>query len=180
MLESMLGPDKKNQLFGNGVLLAAVILAFVGMCLAVVASIHPIVHSIFWPGIAMLFIASGALIAHGKGIRLTLSMSVLLLGLWIVLNVALGINVPEVPEMDMGELLTGGVEMTEMMTDTMLQLMTAGGVVGAVGGLVGIYGSLKFSGAGTQVAESGADTQTADSGADTQTADSGADTQTAE
>ena len=171
MLEAMLGPEKKNQLFGNGVLLAAVILAFVGMCLAVVASIHPIVHSIFWPAIAMLFIASGALIAHGKGVRLTLSMIVFLLGLWVVLNVVLGINVPEVPEMDMGGLLTGGVEMTEMMTDTMLQLMTAGGVVGAAGGLVGIFGALKYSGTGTQVADSGADTEIADVGADTQVAE---------
>lgn len=144
MLESMLGPDKKKQLMGNGVFLAAVILAFVGMCLAVVGSIHPIVHSILWPAVAMLFIASGALIAHRKGVRLTLSMIVLLLGLWVVLNVVLGINVPEVPEMDMGELLSGGVEMTEMMTDTMLQLMTAGGGIGAFGGLVGLYGALKF------------------------------------
>jgi hypothetical protein len=110
----------------------------------------------------MLFIASGALIAHGKGVRLTLSMIVFLLGLWVVLNVVLGINVPEVPELDMGGLLTGGVEMTEMMTDTMLQLMTAGGGIGAVGGLVGIYGALKFSGAGTAIADSGADTQIAE------------------
>lgn len=144
MLESMLGPDKKKQLMGNGVFLAAVIMAFLGMCLTVVASINPIWHSIFWPGIAMLFIASGALIAHGKAVRLTLSMVLLLLGLWVVLNVVLHINVPEVLELEMGELLTGGVEMTEMMTDTMLQLMTAGGAIGALGGLVGIYGALKF------------------------------------
>jgi len=144
MLESMLGPDKKKQLFGNGVLLAAVILAFVGMCLIVVASINPIVHSNLWPGIAMLFIASGALIAHGKGARLTLSMIVLLLGLWVVLNVVLGINVPEVLELDIGGLLGGDVEMSEAMTESMLQLTTTGGVIGAFGGLVGIYGALKF------------------------------------
>ncbi len=167
MLEAMLGPDKK-KLLGNGVLLAAVILAFVGMCLAAVASINPMVHSIFWPAVAMLFIASGALIASGKGVRLTLSMILFLLGLWMVLNVALHINVPEVPELDMSGLLTGGVEMTEMMTDTMLQLMTAGGVVGAAGGLVAIYGSLKFSGTGTQIADSGAGTEIADSGAGAQ------------
>ena len=171
MLEAMLGPEKKNQLFGNGVLLAAVILAFVGMCLAVVASIHPIVHSIFWPAIAMLFIASGALIAHGKGVRLTLSIIVFLLGLWLVLNVALHINVPEVPELDMSGLLTGGVEMTEMMTDTMLQLMTGGGAIGALAGLAGIFGALKYSGTGTQIADSGVATEIAESGADTQIAE---------
>jgi hypothetical protein len=168
MLEAMLGADKRNQLMGWGVFLAGVVLAFVGMCLIVVASINPIVHSVFWPGIAILLIATAALMAHRKAVRLTLSIVVFLLGLWVVLNVMLGINVPEVPELDMGGLLTGGVEMTEMMTDTMLQLMTAGGAIGALGGLAGMFGALKYSGTGTQIADSGVGTEIADSGAGTQ------------
>ena len=179
MLEAMLGLDKKNQLFGSGVLLAAVILTFVGMCLVAVASINPIWHSdfmplwhaSFWPGVAMLLLACGAMMAHGKGARLTLSMIVFLLGLWLVLNVALHINAPELPELDIGGLLSGDVEMNETLTDTMLQLTTAGGVVGAFGGLVGIFGALKYSGAGTQTADSGTDTEIADSGAGTEIAE---------
>ncbi len=178
MLEAMLGADKKNQLFGWGVFLAGTILAFVGMVLIVVASINPIWHPNFWPGIAIMILASCALMARRKAIRLTLSTIVLLLGLWVVLNVVLGINVPEAAEL--GDLMSGDAGISDMMTPTMLQLVTAGGAIGALGGLAGIFGALKYSGTGNQIADSGTGTQIADSGAATEIADSGAGTQETE
>jgi len=166
MLEAMLGADKKKQLMGSGVFLAAVILAFIGMVLIVVASVNPIWNPNFWPGVAMLLLASGTMMVQRKSIRLTLSAIVLLLGLWVVLNVVLGINVPEAAEL--GDLMSGDADITDMMTPTMLQLVTAGGAIGAFGGLVGIFGALKYSGTGTQIADAGASTEIADSGAGTQ------------
>lgn len=169
MLEAMLGADKKNKLFGWGVFLAGTILAFVGMILIVVASINPLWHSNFWPGVAMSLLAIGALMANRKAVRLMLSTFVLLLGLWVVLNVVLGIDVPEAVEL--GDLMSGDAGMPEMMAPTLLQLVTAGGAIGALGGLAGIFGALKYSGGGTQTAESGAGTEIADSDAGTQAAE---------
>ena len=179
MLEAMLGADKKNKLFGWGVFLAGTILAFIGMVLIVVASINPtwnpdcgpIWHASFWPGIAILLLAICALMSRRKAIRLTLSAVVLLLGLWVVLNVVLKINAPSIPELDMSGLLSGDIEMIEMMTDSMLQLTTAGGIIGALGGLAGIFGALKYSGTGSRIDASGAVTETADSGAGDQIAE---------
>ena len=143
MLEAMLGPDKKKQMMGTGIFLAAAILAFVGMALIVIGSINPIWHLHLWPGIAMLLFAGSTLAVRGKAIKLTLSIIVLLLGLWIVLNVALGLNVPDT-EIEIGELISGDIGIPDMMVPTFLQLAIAGGAIGAFGGLVGIYGALKY------------------------------------
>lgn len=166
MLEAMLGADKKNKLFGWGVFLAGTILTFVGMILIVVASINPFWHPNFWPGVAMALLAIGALMANGKAVRLTLSTIVLLLGLWVVLNVVLSINVPDAVEL--GDLMSGDAGMPEMMAPTLLQLVTAGGAIGALGGLAGIFGALKYSGTGTRIDAPVAVTEIADSGAGTQ------------
>ena len=169
MLEAMLGADKKNKLFGWGVFLAGTILAFIGMVLIVVASVNPIWHANFWPGLVMLLMAICALMARRKAVRLALSLIVLLLGLWVLLNVLLNINVPEAVEL--GDLMSGDAGMPDMMAPTLLQLVTAGGAIGALGGLAGIFGALKYSGNGTRIDALVAVTETADSGAGDQIAE---------
>ena len=81
----------------------------------------------------------------------------------------LNINVPEAVEL--GDLMSGDAGMPDMMAPTLLQLVTAGGAIGALGGLAGIFGALKYSGTGTRIDASGAVTETADSGAGDQIAE---------
>jgi hypothetical protein len=142
MLESLLGSDKKKKLQGTGILLAGAVVAFVAMALIAVASINPIWHVHFWPGIAILLLASSTLVVRGKAIRLTLSIIVTLLGLWVVLNVALGLSVPGASEI--GDLLSGDAGIPDMMAPTLAQVAAFGGIVGIFSGLIGIFGSLKY------------------------------------
>lgn len=142
MLEAILGTDRLKSLQGNGVMLAAIVVAFVAMALIAVASVNPVWHAHFWPGAAIFLFASGLLVVKGKTIRLTLSIVVTLLGLWIILNVALGISVPAVAEME--DFISGDASIPEMMAPTLAQLAFFGGIVGAFGGLVGLFGALRY------------------------------------
>ena len=142
MLEAMLGTDKLKSLQGHGVMLAAVVVAFVAMALIAVASVNPVWHVHFWPGAAIFLFASGLLVVKGKTARLTLSIVVALLGLWIILNVALGISVPAAAEME--DFISGDASIPEMMAPTLAQLAFFGGIVGAFAGLVGLFGALRY------------------------------------
>jgi hypothetical protein len=67
---------------------------------------------------------------------------VLIASVWVLLNVVLGLNVPEAVEF--GDLLSGDAGLPEMIAPILLMLVGLGGIIGTFGGLVGIYGALKY------------------------------------
>jgi hypothetical protein len=142
MLESMIGPDTMKKMLGTGVSLAVAIMSFVAMALIAIASANPLWHANFWPGIAILFLGGSTLAVRGKTPRLILSLIVMLLGMWVLLNVIGGWIVPSAPEF--GDLLSGDAGLPEMTAPVLLMLAGLGGVIGALGGLVGVFGALKY------------------------------------
>ena len=142
MLESMIDAETTKKMLSIGVSLSVAVLSFVGMALIVVASINPMWHLHFWPGIAMAVFGCSSLIARKKISRLALALIVLATGLIVVINVVLGLNVPEAVEF--GDLIDGSAGLPEMIAPILLMLVGLGGVMGIFGGLAGIYGALKY------------------------------------
>jgi len=138
----MIGPETTKKMLATGISLVVAILSFVTMALIVSASVNPLWHPNFWPGIVILVFGCCSLIVRKKISRLALALVVLAAGLWIVLNVVLGINVPEAPEM--AEVMGGEAPMSEAVAPALLGLVGLGGVMGITGGLAGIYGALKY------------------------------------
>lgn len=142
MLESMIGPETMRKLMGTGISLVVAVLSFVTMALIVVASVNPLWHANFWPAIVIVIFGGCSLIVRKKISRLALALVVLIASVWILLNVVLGLNVPEAVEF--GDLLSGDAGLPEMIAPILLMLVGLGGVMGIFGGLVGIYGALKY------------------------------------
>ena len=142
MLESMIGPDTTKKMLATGISLTVAIMSFVAMALIVIASVNPLWHPNFWPGIVILVFGCASLAVRKKITRLTLALVVLAAGVWVFLNVVLGLNVPEAVEM--GDLISGDAGMPEMIAPILLMLVGLGGVIGITGGLAGIYGALKY------------------------------------
>ena len=142
MLESMIGPDTMRKMMGTGISLVVAILSFVTMALIVVASVNPLWGPNFWPAIVIVIFGGCTLIVRKKISRLALALVVLIASVWVLLNVVLGLNVPEAVEF--GDLLSGDAGLPEMIAPILLMLVGLGGVIGIIGGLVGIYGSLKY------------------------------------
>ncbi len=142
MLESMIGPDTMRKMMGTGISLVVAILSFVTMALIVVASVNPLWGPNFWPAIVIVIFGGCTLIVRKKISRLALALVVLIASVWVLLNVVLGLNVPEAVEF--GDLLSGDAGLPEMIAPILLMLVGLGGVIGIIGGLVGIYGALKY------------------------------------
>ena len=142
MLESMIGPDTMKKLMSTGISLVVAILSFVAMVLMVVASVNPLWGPNFWPGIVIVIFGGCSLIVRKKISRLALALVVLIASVWVLLNVVLGLNVPEAVEF--GDLLSGDAGLPEMIAPILLMLVGLGGIIGIFGGLVGIYGALKY------------------------------------
>ena len=142
MLESMIGPDTMKKMMGTGISLVVAILSFVAMALIVVASVNPLWGPNFWPAIVIVIFGGCSLIVRKKISRLALALVVLIASVWVLLNVVLGLNVPEAVEF--GDLLSGDAGLPEMIAPILLMLVGLGGIIGIFGGLVGIYGSLKY------------------------------------
>ena len=142
MLESMIGPDTTKKMLATGVSLSVAMMSFVAMALIVVASVNPLWHPNFWPGIIIVVFGACSVIVRKKISRLTLALVVLAASVWVLLNVLLGLNVPEAVEF--GDLLSGDAGMPEMIAPILLMLVGLGGVIGIFGGLAGIYGALKY------------------------------------
>lgn len=142
MLESMIGPDTTKKMLATGVSLSVAMMSFVAMALIVVASVNPLWGPNFWPGIIIVVFGACSVIVRKKISRLTLALVVLAASVWVLLNVLLGLNVPEAVEF--GDLLSGDAGMPEMIAPILLMLVGLGGVIGIFGGLAGIYGALKY------------------------------------
>ena len=142
MLESMIGPETTKKMLATGISLAVAVMSFVAMALIVIASVNPLWHAIFWPGIVILLFGCASLGVRKKISRLGLALIVLAAGVWTFLNVVLQINVPEA--VSMIDIMSGDAEMSEMMGPMLLMLPGLGGVIGIVGGLAGIYGAFKY------------------------------------
>jgi len=142
MLESMIGPETTKKMLATGISLAVAILSFVAMALIVIASVNPLWHPVFWPGIVILIFGCASLGVRKKISRLGLALIVLAAGVWTFLNVVLQINVPEAVEF--GDLLSGDAGMPEMIAPILLMLPGLGGIIAIFGGLAGIYGALKY------------------------------------
>lgn len=142
MLESMIGPETMRKMMGTGISLVVAVLSFVAMVLMVVASVNPLWGPNFWPGIVIVIFGGCSLIVRKKISRLALALVVLIASVWVLLNVVLGLNVPEAVEF--GDLLSGDAGLPEMIAPILLMLVGLGGVIGIFGGLVGIYGALKY------------------------------------
>jgi hypothetical protein len=142
MLESMIGPDTMKKMMGTGISLVVAIMSFVAMALIVVASVNPLWGPNFWPAIVIVIFGGCSLIVRKKISRLALALVVLIASVWVLLNVVLGLNVPEAVEF--GDLLSGDAGLPEMIAPILLMLVGLGGIIGTFGGLVGIYGALKY------------------------------------
>jgi hypothetical protein len=141
MLESMIGPDTMKKIMATGISLVVAILSFVAMALIVIASVNPLWGPNFWPAIVIVIFGGCSLIVRKKISRLALALVVLIASVWVLLNVVLGLNVPEAVEF--GDLLSGDAGLPEMIAPILLMLVGLGGIIGILGGLVGIYGALK-------------------------------------
>jgi hypothetical protein len=141
MLESMIGPDTMTKIMATGISLVVAILSFVAMALIVIASVNPLWGPNFWPAIVIVIFGGCSLIVRKKISRLALALVVLIASVWVLLNVVLGLNVPEAVEF--GDLLSGDAGLPEMIAPILLMLVGLGGIIGILGGLVGIYGALK-------------------------------------
>ena len=142
MLESMIGPDTRNKMLGTSVALVVAIMSFVGAVLILVTSVSPLWHVHLWPAVGMLLLGGSTLAIKGKTPRLVLSLLVIPIGLWVMLNVIGGWIVPSAPEF--GDVISGDAGTPEMMAPILLMLAGLGGLVGALGGLVGVFGALKY------------------------------------
>lgn len=142
MLESMIGPDTTKKMLATGISLSVAVMSFVAMALIVVASVNPLWGPNFWPAIVIVVFGACSVIVRKKISRLTLALVVLAASMWVLLNVVLGLNVPEAVEF--GDLISGDAGMPEMIAPILLMLVGLGGVIGIFGGLAGIYGALKY------------------------------------
>ncbi|MBE0415991.1 MAG: hypothetical protein IBX36_05575 [Dehalococcoidia bacterium] len=78
--------------------LSFAIAAGVAALLIMLGSTYPIYHAHFWPALVIVACGGGwLLLVKGKVARLGLSLIVLLLGIWVLINVASGCSIAKPP-----------------------------------------------------------------------------------
>jgi hypothetical protein len=117
----------------NGVIF--LIMALVGAIMALLTSLMPLLIAHLLPALIILICAlmfylwKGA----GKSVKMTLAIVALLMGLWLVINMALQIVLPPIPTEDLMEQITAGVK-----AGFTLYFGGVGGLITLVGSIFGI------------------------------------------
>ncbi len=115
------------------------VMALVGGIMALLPAISPLFHAQFWPALLVVvcalvfFLWGGA----GKMVKTALAVVSLLAGLWILINIVVGISDPPFPPIDLTKVLGG--DLSGLIP---LGNMLAIYALGAIGGLVAFLGSI--------------------------------------
>jgi len=135
-METDVGKEASNT---QSMRIIFLVMALVGGIMALLPAITPFYHAQFWPALivaicALVFFMWGG---AGKGIKTALAVVTLLGGLWILINIVVGIVEPPIGDIDLAEVLAGDLR----------ALIPLGNVLavyalGAIGGLVAFLGSI--------------------------------------